>query len=134
MTAAVAAYESARVLAAGVMSGIADMALAIACLIAVEVIEGLLAAIRHGSGVSVAGVIPIIDVAIEAGVTVIPRTSADEDASVEPVGTIVAVGGAVVRSVVVVAVGASRCGADANTDGNLGRGHRTRAYKGNGKS
>jgi hypothetical protein len=106
------------VFVACVVGSVAYMALAVASLIAVEVVEALFAASRQRSGIPVVGIIAVVHVAIEATVTVEPRTRPDEDAARKPVRAIVAVWRAVVRRVIKVTVGASRC--NAYTDGNLG--------------
>jgi hypothetical protein len=111
-----AALESAAVFVDGTMTGIAYVALAIAGFVALEVAEGAVAAIRHGAGVAMMGIVAVVDVSVEAAGTVEPRTCANEQAAVEPVGTVVAVGRAVVGSVVVVAIGALGRYADADGD------------------
>ena len=50
----------------------------------------------------------IIDVALEVGGPVKPGSGTDEDTPREPFGTIVAVGSALIGSVIVVAIGADR--------------------------
>jgi len=92
----------------------------VSCVEAMEVIRGLMvtAVSRERAVIAVVGIIGVIYMAIEAIMTVEPRTGSDEDAAVEPLRTVVAVWGAVVGSVVIVAIRAARCYADA--DGNLG--------------
>ena len=128
----VEALSSSKVLVACIVVGLPDVALAVARFVALEVIEGLCAAIRERSAVAVVGIVAVIDVAVEAMVTVEPRAGADEDATVEPVGTVVAVGGAVVGGVVEIAVGAVGWGSDADGDlsgGDGGAAHRSAAAK-----
>jgi hypothetical protein len=101
MSAAAAAVVSGeRMFTAGFMAGIANVALPVARLVAVV------------------GVKAVVDMAVKAAVAVKPRTRSDEEAAIKPVGPIVAVGGAVIRLIVEVAVGA--IGRHSNVDGNLG--------------
>jgi hypothetical protein len=72
----------------------------------------------HREPHSVAWIVAIVDMAVEAGTTVVPGTSSDEHPPVEPVRPIVAVGRAAIRSIVVIAIGARRRNSD--TDRNLG--------------
>ena len=67
---------------------------------------GALIDLRHWSFVTVPSVEAVIDVAMEVCGAVEPASGSDEDAAVEPLGTIVAVGRAAIGSVVVVSVGA----------------------------
>jgi len=101
------------------MSGVADVALAIASFIALEVLKGLRAARRHRSTVAVVRIVAVVDVSVKTVGAVEPGAGADEDATSEPVGSIVAVGGAVVRGVVEVSIGANRSCADVDPDRNL---------------
>jgi hypothetical protein len=119
MSAAAAAVVSGeRMFTAGFMAGIANVALPVARLVAVEVVEALFASSRQRSVVAVVGVKAVVDMAVKAAVAVKPRTRSDEEAALNPVGPIVAVGGAVIRLIVEVAVGA--IGRHSNVDGNLG--------------
>jgi hypothetical protein len=68
--------------------------------------------------IAVVGVIAVVDVAVEAVRAMEPGACSDEQAATEPVGAVVAVGGAVVWGVVEVSVRAYRGHAD--TDGDLG--------------
>jgi hypothetical protein len=108
-----------RVFATGFMTGVAYVALSIAGLVAVEVVEGRLAARWDRSVVAVMGVEAVVNVAKEAMVSVEPWASANEYAAVKPVGAIVAVRCAVVRCIVEVSIGAG--GFDTDTDRDLGR-------------
>ena len=73
-----------------------------------------------GSVVTAPRVKMVIDVPIELVAAVIPGAGADEHSAVEPLRTVVSVGGAAIRRVVVIAVRTNRRGSDA--DGNLSRG------------
>src|SRR3984957_19129529 len=100
------------------MIAVAGVASAVARFVAVEVVEGLFAALRHWSAVAVMRVVAVVDMAVEVVVAAVPVAGADEDSAVKPVGPVVAVGRAVIGSVVVVAVGADRLHSEA--DVNLG--------------
>ena len=127
VTAVVAATVIAgkSVLAAGIVIGRACMSAAIARFVAVEVVEGLSAPLRERSVIAVTRIEAVVDVAIEVGWTVEPVARSDEDSVHKPVGPIVAIGRALIRSVVKVAVGTDRL--DSKTDGDLGRGGRHEA-------
>jgi hypothetical protein len=99
------------------MAWVSYVTLSIAALISVEVVKLLLASSRHRSNVTVMRIIAIIDVAVEAVRAVKPRASANEEAAGKPIGPIVAVGSAVIGSIVEVPIGAH--GRDANIDGDL---------------
>jgi len=97
------------------------VALAIARFIAFEVgcctlVRGSLAAFWRWTFVAVLGIEAVIHVAVKVGRTVKPVSGTDEATADEPLGAIVAVGGAVVGSVVVVAVGAAGLGAKGDGD------------------
>jgi len=115
---AATAISGESVLIVRVVIAGACMASTIARLVAVEVVEGLFAALRVRSMVAVAGVKAVVDMAVEVAGAAEPAAGADEHAVVEPIGPVVAVGRAVVGSVVVVAVGAD--GLDTEVDGDLG--------------
>jgi hypothetical protein len=114
--AAMVPLRSGAVFARPVMTGVAYMALPIPRLVCVEVVERLLAALRHRSGITVMRVVAIVYVAIEAAMTVKPRAGADEYPAAEPIGPVISVGGAVIRSVVEIAVRTSRLNTDVDTD------------------
>lgn len=79
--------------------------------------------------IAVAGIIGVVHIAVEVGRAVEPATSTDEDAAIEPLWAVVAVGGAVIGRVVVVAVWADRWAADVYAEGNLGLCCRCRGEK-----
>jgi hypothetical protein len=111
-----AARKSGGVFVGRFVTGIAHMALWIAGFVSLEVVEGLGTALRHWACVSVSRIVAIVDVAIEAAMAVVPGTGTDEYSAGEPVGTIEAVRGAGVGSVVKVPVGAYGRGSDADGD------------------
>ena len=96
------------------MTGIPYVALPVACLIAVKVVERLLASLRQRPTIAIVRVKAVVHVSIETVVAVEPWTSSNEKAAIEPVGPIVPIRGAVVRSVVIVPIRASGRCADTN--------------------
>jgi hypothetical protein len=111
-----AACVSSAVLWRWTVASFAYMALGIAGFVGLEVVEGLGTALRHWTCVSVAWIVAIVDVTVEAAVAVVPGTGTDEDSAGEPVGTVVAVRGAGVWGVVKVPVGAYGRRSDADGD------------------
>jgi hypothetical protein len=105
--------------AAALVVGLAYMPLSIPSLIALEVPEWLCAALRHRPPVPQAGVIPVVDVAIEASRSVEPRAGANEETAIEPIRSIVAIRGAAIRGIVVISIRTSR--RDANPHRDLSR-------------
>jgi hypothetical protein len=118
MSAATAVVSGQSMFTAGVVTGVAHVAMAVACLVTVEVVEALFTAPGERSCVAVTWVKAVVDVAVEAGMSVEPGTCADEDAAQKPVRSVVTVGRAIVRCVVEIAVRANRGNAD--VDGHLG--------------
>lgn len=118
-SAALTADVSGSVLIVRLVARVADMALVVARFVAMEVVEGLFSALRERPCVSMVRIVAVIDVSVEAGPSVIPMTSADEDASDEPVRTVEAIGCTVVRRVIEVSVRAYRLRTE--LDGYLGR-------------
>jgi hypothetical protein len=106
---------------AGVMAWVAHVAAAVSGFVALEVVERFRTPLWNGSAIPAARVIAVIDVAEKAAWAAEPRACADEDAAVKPVGTVVAVGSAVVGSVVKVAVRAYRRFSNVDADRDLGR-------------
>src|ERR1700760_2205730 len=87
--AAITMSAGETMLSVEVMTGIADVALAVACFVGVEMIEGAVAAAGEWSVVAVVRIVAVIHVAVEAVGPMEPGSSADEDAAVEPVRPIV---------------------------------------------
>jgi hypothetical protein len=81
---------------------------------------GVFAMCRIGTVVAVMWIVVVIYVAVEIVLAVEPWAGSDENAATEPLGAIVAIGGALIRRIIVVAVGANRRCSDG--DGYLGRG------------
>jgi len=134
MAAAATAVAGKRVLTTRLMGCVADMALSVASFIALEVVEGTRSATGDWTVVAVAGVKAIVHVAIKAMRAVEPGASAEEHAADEPVGAVVTVRSAIVRSVVEVAIRAN--GGYSNADGDLSgsRANRSSAEKGDRQS
>src|SRR5579862_2501946 len=109
-----------RMFSSGFVADVACVASSIATLITAEVIEGSVSTIGERTVVSVMRIPAVIDVTIESARTMEPWACADEDAISEPIWTVVAVGRAIVRSIVEVAVRAHRSRPDIHSDGNLG--------------
>ena len=128
---AAAAISGEGVLIVRIMIAVACMAAAIARLVAVEVVEGLFAALGERSVVAVARVIAVIDMAVEVAGAVVPMAGPDKNSVHKPIGPVVAVRRAVVGSVVEVAIGADRLRTEG--DGDLGWRYARRAKQRNGE-
>jgi hypothetical protein len=126
---AAAVIAGKGVLTAAFVTGVAHVAVAIAGFVAVEVVEGFFSAAGHRSAIAAMWIIAVIDVAVKAVGAVEPGAGSEEDSAVKPVGAVVAVGGAVVGSVVVIAVRAYGGWADVDAEGNLGGGSGSAAKK-----
>jgi len=113
-TSTTAALRTSSVLASAIMCCLARMPLPVARLVRLEVIERTISAIWGRSGVSVVRVVAIVNMTVKAATAVKPWSSSDEKAAIEPVGPIVPIRGAVVRSVVIVPIRASGRCADTN--------------------
>jgi hypothetical protein len=102
------------------MLAFADVTASVAHFVSFEVLNlietpsrvGFLATGWPGAVIAVLGMEMVIYVAVEAGRTMKPRASADEDATGKPLWAVVAVGSAFVRRSVIVAVGTFRRNAD----------------------
>jgi hypothetical protein len=116
MSTGASAGESTGVFATTIMTRVADMALAISGFVCVEVIESMFTVLREGAVIAVAGIEAIVYVAVKAARSVEPGAGADEDAAGKPVRTVVAVRGAVIGSVVEIAVRAYRRCSNLNCD------------------
>ena len=101
-----ASVASASVASACVAS--ACVAAPITHLVSVEVIKGLISTVGMWTTVAVIWIEAVIDVAVEVVGPVEPRSGSDENAAVEPLGPVVPVWRAVVRSDVVVAIRTNR--------------------------
>ncbi len=120
------ALRAGAVFAAAFMAGMSHVALPVARLIRMEVIERLFPALGNRSVVTMMRVIAIVDVAIKAVTAMKPGTGSDEQTAIEPVWPIVAVGRATVRGVVEITVGTVRGHSDVDANLSWGRGNRGR--------
>lgn len=82
---------------------------------------GPLAIVRETAIVAVLTIVPVGHMAIKIIRAIKPRDSADEDAPTEPFRAVVAVWGASIRTVVIVAVRTFRSDSDANIETDLSR-------------
>jgi hypothetical protein len=98
------------------MASAASVAAPITHLVSVEVIEGLVSALRMWTNVAVMWIEAVINVAVEVMGAVEPRPGANEHATAKPLGPVVPVWRAVVWGHVVVAVRASRFCSDIDGD------------------
>ena len=105
-------------LSACIMAGVAYVALPVAGLIPMEVVEPFLSAPWKRPCVTVMRIEAVVDVAVEAVVAMEPWASAEKYPADKPVGAIVAIGRTVIRSVIKVPIRAHR--SHTNADGNLG--------------
>jgi hypothetical protein len=95
---------------------------------------GFFAAGRIWTFVTVVGMEVVIYMAVEVLRTMEPATGSNEDTAVEPLGAVVAVGGAVVGSDIVVAVGTVGGWSDLNVDLSVGgRGSRRKSEAGHNR-
>jgi len=78
---------------------------------------GFFANFRHISLIAVLWIEGVVYLALEVAAAMKPRADADENAAVEPFCSVVAVGNAVIGSVVIVTIGTIRGNSD--VDGNL---------------
>jgi len=107
------------VFAAAVMWRSTWIAVLIVRCVGTKAIEGLLPTFRHRSMVAVVRIKALVNVAVKSMMPVEPGAGPYEDATSEPVWTIVAIGCTVIRSVREVAVGAHR--SHSNVDRHLRR-------------
>jgi hypothetical protein len=132
VSATAAAISREGVLMAGIMTGVAYVALSISRLVSVEVIEPLLPTSRQRSMVTVTGIKAVVDVAVKTMRAMKPRTGSEKYTADKPIGAIVAVRSAVIRSVIEVPIGADRSHSNAN--GDLGWRLGCTGYEGNGQN
>ena len=104
-----------------VVVGVAHVAASIACFVSVKVVEGLFAALGHRSSVTAPGIIAAIDVAVESVPAMEPGAGSKKDSAIKPIGPVVAVGSAIVRGIVEVAIRANRGWSNVHAEGYLCR-------------
>jgi hypothetical protein len=113
------ARGSRDVFAAAVVPRCANVSAAISRLIRMEVGERTFAATGQGARITVVGIKAIVYVSVEAPRSMKPGTRSNEGAADEPIGSVVPVGGTVVRGIVEVAIGT--VWGQSDTNGDLGR-------------
>jgi hypothetical protein len=96
------------------MSCVPYVALSVASLVPVKMIERLLATPWHRPLITMMGVIAVINMSIEAARTVEPPSSANEDTSIKPIRTVKAIRSAIIRGIVEISVGTDRFHANGN--------------------
>jgi hypothetical protein len=116
--ASASAESGEGVFSAAIMAAGAYVASAIARFVGVEVVESRLTTPRQWSVVTVMWVKAVVNVAVEPGMAVKPRTSTNKQPANKPVGAVVTVWGTVIWGIVEVSVRAN--GRYSNADGNLG--------------
>jgi hypothetical protein len=105
-----------RVFATRIMAGIACMALAIAGLVAVKVVELLFPTTWQRSVISVVRIEAVVNMAVKAAWAVKPGARSEEYPADKPIGTVVAIGSTVIRLIVEVPIGAHGSHSDINCD------------------
>jgi hypothetical protein len=105
---------------AALMAGIAYVASSIPRLIAAEVVERPISALRQRPTVAVMWIKPVVDMSVKPTRSVEPGTRSEKHTSHKPIGTVVAVRSAVIRLVVEVSVGTDGRRPNIDADGNLG--------------
>ena len=98
------------------MASTSRVAASITHLVSVEVIEGLISALRMWTNVAVMWIEAVINMALEVVGAMEPRSGSDEDAAGEPFRPVVALWRAVVRGFVVITVGATWFCSDIDRD------------------
>ena len=119
VAAAVIAGEG--VFTARIVAGWADVAAAIARLVAVEVVKRFSAAFGQRSAIAVMRIEAVVDMAVEVAGAAEPVTSANKHSVHKPIGPVVAVGRALIRRIVEVPIGTDRFRSKVDADGDLGR-------------
>jgi hypothetical protein len=105
-----------RVFSPRIVAGVAYVALSIASLVAVKVVELRLPASGYRSVVSVMRVKAIVNVAIKAATAVKPGACSKEYPPNKPIGPIVAIGRTIVRRIVKVPIRAHWSHSDIDTN------------------
>jgi len=117
-----------------IVAGVAYVALPIPSLVSMEVIEALRPALGQRSNIAVMGVKAVVDVAVKAVRAVKPGAGPDEQPADKPVGSIVAIGCAIIRRIVEVPVRAHGSRSNVYANGDLGVRHGCTAEKGDCES
>jgi hypothetical protein len=128
---ATAAISGQSVLRLAFMGSFAYVASPISRLVCLEVVEALRPALRYRSSVTVMGIIPVVDMPVEAVRAMKPRACSQKYPANEPIRPIVAVGSTVIWGIVEVSIRAHRRHSDVYPNGNLSWSHRCRAQQAN---
>ncbi len=104
--------------ASTVPASVEVVAASVTHVLAMEVVESPVSPGRVRAMISVARIVAVIDVAVKLSAAMEPGTRPDKCSAIEPLGPVIAIGRAVVRSVIVIAIGAG--GLRSDVDGNLG--------------
>jgi hypothetical protein len=91
-TASAAATVTGAPFAAAFVIRVANIASTIACLICLEMAEGMIAAIWHRSRIAVVWIEAIIYVPVEAATAAEPGTCSEKNAAVKPIWPVIPVG------------------------------------------
>jgi hypothetical protein len=111
------ALESGTALMTPLVACVAYMALSIPRLVRVKVAERMLSTLWDRSPVTVARIVAVIDVAVEAVGPMKPWTGSNENTPAEPIRPIITIGSAAIWGIVEVAIRTHR--RRSNADGNL---------------
>src|SRR5579863_2465005 len=106
------------------MAGIAYVASPVPRLVSLEVVEALSPALRQRPNVTVMRVIAVVDMAVEAVMSVKPGASSNKQPANKPIGPIVAVRSAVIRGIIEVPIRTHGSHSDVYADLNLSSRHR----------
>ena len=105
-TTTTASISREGMLIARLVAGGAYVTPSIPRLVAMEVVEGCLPATRQRPVIAVMRIVAVINMPVETPRTVEPGSSSEKHSADKPVRAVIAIGSAVVGSVVVVSVGA----------------------------
>jgi hypothetical protein len=122
-TTTMATLKSSAVFTARTVACLSYVALPIPRLVRMEVAERRLSSLRHRSNITVARIIAVINVAVEAMRTMEPWASAEEYPANKPIWTIVAIRSTGIRRIVKVPIRTHRRRSNINGDLSLGHGH-----------
>jgi hypothetical protein len=128
------ALESRSALAARVVAWVSDVSVSIARFVAMEVVEGVVSAVWQRAVIAMVRIPSVIHVAVEAARAMEPRSGSNENAVHKPVWPVIAVGGAIVGSIVKVPIGAVGRRSKVHAYGNLGLGGGSKTHQQKGES
>jgi hypothetical protein len=119
--------KSAGMFTASIMSGIANMAIAVPRLIGMKMVESTLIPLRHWTVIPIVRIEAVVDVAIESTRPMEPWSSPKKRSANKPIGPIVTVRRAIIRRVIEIAIRTYR--RNANADRNLSGCNAARAHQ-----